>query len=89
MTDTWRTYKFFGRPWQDLLFAIGEVVFLASLVPLWFKENANVPLFTGAATALMLYAFMVAHISYRNWITVTLSFVTATLWLLIGFGVSP
>lgn len=84
----WRTAKVLGRPWQDLLFAIGEVVFLLTLVPLWLS-NAEVPLFTGLGTGFMLYAFMMAHISYRNWITVTLSFVTATLWVLIGLGISP
>lgn len=84
----WRTYKIYGRPWQDLLFAIGEVVFLLTLVPLWLS-NASVPLFTGLGTGFMLYAFMVAHISYRNWITVTLSFITATLWVLIGLGIAP
>lgn len=89
MQDTavsWRTRRFFGRPWQDLIFAVGEVVFLATLVPLLFRDS-NVPLFTGLGTALMLYAFVAAHISYRNWITVFLSTVTATLWVLIGMGV--
>lgn len=83
---SWRTRKFFGRPWQDLLFAVGEVVFLATLLPLLFS-NADVPFFTGAGTAVMLYSFAVAHISYRNWITVALTLITATLWLLIGLGV--
>ena len=86
MTD-WRTFKIVGRPWQDLLFSVGEIVFLTSLVPLLFRDS-NVPLFTGLATGGMLYAFALAHISYRNWITVTLSLVTATIWVLIGAGVS-
>lgn len=82
----WRNHRVVGRPWQDVIFAIGEVVFLFSLVPLLFVD-AHVPLFTGLATGGMLYAFMLAHISYGNWITVMLSFVTATLWVLIGLGV--
>jgi hypothetical protein len=85
-TSDWRTTKVFGRPWQDLLFSIGEVVFLLTLIPMWINHT-DVPLFTGVGTAAMLYAFTAAHVSYRNWITVTLSFVTATLWLLIGMGV--
>ena len=77
-----------GRPWQDIIFAIGEIVFLISLGPLLFDENTHVPLFTGLATALMLYTFAVAHVSYKNWVTVILTVFTATLWVLIGFGVT-
>lgn len=65
---------------------MGEIVFLISLGPLLFKET-NVGLFTGLATAFMLYTFMLAHVSYRNWITVCLTGLTATLWVLIGAGV--
>lgn len=85
-TTTWNTRKFAGRPWQDILFAVGEIVFLTSLIPMLFTDT-NVPLFTGLATAIMLYAFTLAHVSYSNWITVGLSSLTATLWVLIGFGV--
>jgi hypothetical protein len=84
---TWREKKFFGRPWQDLIFAVGEIVFLASLFPLLFDESAYVPPLTAIATAVMLYAFLAAHVSYKNWITVALTWVTATLWILIGLGV--
>lgn len=84
---TWKTWKLAGRPWQDLIFAIGEIVFLISLVPLLFTDT-NVPAFTGIASAIMLYAFLAAHVSYSNWITVALTFVCATLWLLIGLGIN-
>lgn len=84
----WRTARIFGRPWQDLLFSVGEIVFLLTLIPIWVSD-ARVPLFSGLGTGFMLYGFMVAHISYRNWITVGLTFVTATLWILSGLGVSP
>lgn len=84
---SWRTATIFGRPWQDLIFAVGEIVFLASLFPMLFDAQTHVPVFAGLATATMLYAFLAAHISYRNWITVTLTSVTATLWVLIGLGV--
>lgn len=83
----WRTRKFFGRPWQDLVFAVGEIVFLVTLIPLLFKDT-NIGAFTGLGTAFMLYTFMLAHISYKNWITVSLTWITATIWLLVGLGVS-
>jgi hypothetical protein len=86
LTTSWRTRRFFGRPWQDIIFAIGEIVFLTTLIPLLFVE-ANVPLFTGLGTAIMLYTFTLAHVSYSNWITVGLTTITATLWVLIGLGV--
>lgn len=82
----WRTKRVLGRPWQDLLFSIGEAVFLVSLGPLLFTD-ANIPLFTGLATAAMLYSFAAAQASYRNWITLTLTSLTATIWLLLGLGI--
>lgn len=86
--NDWRSRTILGRPWQDMIFAVGEVVFLVSLAPLVFADDANVPLATGLATAFMLYTFAGAHVSYRNWITVTLTLLTATLWVLIGLGVA-
>lgn len=73
------------RPWQDVVFAIGEVVFIASLIPMFFK-GTPVPLASGIGTGFMLYTFMAAHISYRNWITVAITFVTATIWVALGLG---
>lgn len=87
-TTGWRTRKIFSRPWQDLAFAVGGVVFLASLAPMLFDSSAHVPVATALATAATLYAFLPAHVSYRNWVTVGLTALTATLWVLIGLGVS-
>lgn len=84
--SNWRTYRVVGRPWQDLVFAVGEVVFLVALVPLLW-ENARIPLYTGLSTAIMLYAFGACQLSYRNWITLALGLTTATIWLLLGLGV--
>lgn len=86
MTTTWRTAKIFGRPWQDVIFAIGEIVFLVTLIPLFFA-NTHIPFWTGMGTGFMLYTFVAAHVSYRNWMTVTLSAVTATIWVLLGLGI--
>lgn len=82
----WRTAKVFGRPWQDLTFAVGEIVFLVALVPLLFT-NANIPLYTGLSTGIMLYLFGLCQLSYRNWITLGLGLTTATIWILLGCGV--
>lgn len=85
--DDWRSLTIVGRPWQDLLFAVGEVVFLISLIPLLFRD-ANVPLFSGLATGFMLYLFVLAQVSYKNWLTVCLTSLAATIWILVGFGVT-
>lgn len=83
---SWRTAKVFGRPWQDLIFAVGEVVFLVALVPLLWT-NTRVPLYTGLSTGIMLYLFGLCQLSYRNWITVALGLTTATIWVALGLGV--
>jgi hypothetical protein len=89
MSDTkqdWRTKKFWGRPWQDLVFSVAEVVFLVALVPMLFNPAVHVTLLAGAATGLMLYVLMLCQISYANWIASFMTFVTATVWVILGFG---
>jgi hypothetical protein len=83
---SWRTAKVAGRPWQDLVFALGEIVFLVALVPLLFTDT-RIPLYTGLSTGIMLYLFGLCQLSYRNWITLTLGLTTATIWILLGLGV--
>lgn len=83
---TWRTWRVFGRPWQDIVFAVGEVVFLIALVPLLW-EHSRIPLYTGLSTGIMLYLFGLCQFSYRNWITLALGLTTATIWVLLGLGV--
>lgn len=84
---SWREYKIVGRPWQDIVFAIGEVVFLIALVPLLWTRT-KVPVYTGLSTGLMLYLFGLCQLSYRNWITLALGLTTATIWILLGLGVT-
>lgn len=84
---SWRERKIAGRPWQDWLFAIAGVVFIIGLVPM-LLAGTPVPLFTGLSTAAMLYAFAAAHVSYGNWMSVTTETTTATIWLLLGLGIS-
>ena len=83
---SWRTAKVAGRPWQDLVFALGEIVFLVALVPLLFTDT-RIPLYTGLSTGIMLYLFGLCQLSYHNWITLALGLTTATIWILLGLGV--
>lgn len=82
---TWRERRIFGRPWQDWLFSVAGLVFIVGLVPM-LLAGTHVPMFTGLSTAVMLYAFAAAHISYRNWMSVSTELTTATIWLLLGLG---
>lgn len=82
---SWRTRKVLGRPWQDWLFTGAGVVFIMSLIPmLW--TGAQVPVFTGLSTALMLYGLALAHMSYGNVMAVVTETVAATIWLMLGLG---
>lgn len=85
--STWRNATIVGRPWQDWLFSVAGVVFIVGLVPM-LLSGADVPMFTGLSTATMLYCFAAAHVSYRNWMSVCTEMTTATIWLLLGLGVS-
>lgn len=81
----WRTAKVLGRPWQDLTFAVGEIVFLVALVPLLFTDS-HIPAYTGLSTGFMLLLFGICQLSYRNWITLVLGLTTAVIWILLGLG---
>lgn len=82
----WRTRRFLGRPWQDLGFTAAGIVFLVGLMPLLWL-GYSIPPATGLSTAIMLYGIVVCQVSYGNWLAVIETLFTATVWLLIGFGV--
>jgi hypothetical protein len=69
--------------WQDWVFAVGEVVFLVGLIPTVIAADKP-SVWTSFPTAIMLFAFMVVQYSYKNWITFTLTFITASLWVTLG-----
>jgi hypothetical protein len=72
--------------WQDMVFALGEVVFLISLFPSLLGDQKPEPV-TSFATAFMLYLFLLVHASYGLWVTFTFAIVTATIWLILGLQV--
>lgn len=73
--------------WQDKVFSVGEVVFLTGLIPSLLSDQKPAAT-TSIATAIMLYAFMTVHYSYKLWVTFSLTFVTATIWLALGVQVA-
>lgn len=78
---------FEAMKWQDKVFSVGEIVFLTGLIPSLLSDYKPAAL-TSFATAIMLYAFMTVHYSYKLWVTFSLTFVTATIWLALGFQVA-
>jgi hypothetical protein len=73
--------------WQDKVFSVGEIVFLTGLVPSLLSSHKPAAL-TSFATAIMLYAFMTVHASYKLWVTFTLTFITASIWAALGVQVA-
>lgn len=78
---------FGNMKWQDRVFSLGEVVFLTGLIPS-LLSNQKPAATTSIATAIMLYAFLFVHASYGLWVTFTLTFITATIWLALGIQVA-
>lgn len=78
---------FEAMKWQDKVFSVGEIIFLTGLVPSLLSGHKPAAT-TSFATAIMLYAFMTVHASYKLWVTLTLTFITATIWLALGIQVA-
>lgn len=74
--------RFLPRKWQDAVFAMGEIVFMVSLIPSVLAHRAPAPVTCGA-TAAFLMTFLAVHISYRLWFTFCLTCVTITLWWIL------
>lgn len=72
--------------WQDRVFSLGEIVFLISLFPSVLSDHKPAAL-TSVSTAVMLYLFMVVHASYKLWAAFVLTFITATVWMVLFFQV--
>lgn len=76
-------YRYLPQKWQDLVFFVGEVVFLVGLVPSIINDNPPDP-WTSFPTAFMLFTFMLVHASFKLWFTFSLTWITAMLWVVLG-----
>lgn len=71
--------------WQDYAFTIGELVFIAGLVPTLLDSRAEVPRWkTSVPVALTLLVFSYTHYSLSLPIAAVFSILTAGLW----FGIA-
>jgi hypothetical protein len=69
---------------NDLIFALGTIVFLLALIPsLITKNKPNKK--TSIITSLVLYVFTFNYISLAMYFSAAVGFVTATAWLVLYF----
>lgn len=66
--------------WQDLVFSIGNVVFLITLLPVIFNEQAYVPRLTSVPIAVMLALYVVAFASLSLTWAAVFAALTVVAW---------
>ena len=69
--------------WQDAVFGIGSIIFLAALIPSVVQKKCP-SLWTSIPTALVLIAFTVAYESVEYHFAATVSVLTAMVWLVLA-----
>lgn len=74
-----RLRRYLPKKWQDAVFAVGEIVFMVSLLPSVINHNTPAAS-TSLATSFMLCCFLTVHYSYKLWFTMALTLVTIGLW---------
>lgn len=70
--------------WQDLIFGLGQLVFMAGLLPSVLGHQKPDPI-TSLLTAVMLCLFLMVYVSYRLWIAFSLTTMTIGLWVVLLF----
>ena len=69
--------------WQDLVLAVGTVLFVVALIPaILHKEKP--PATTSFLTGAVLASFVIVYISLSYWFAAIANSATATLWFIIG-----
>lgn len=69
--------------WQDMVFSLGEIVFMISLFPSLLSNQKPAAL-TSLVTGLMLCGFLTVHASYKLWTAFYLCAATAILWFVLA-----
>lgn len=69
--------------WQDLVFALGSIVFIIALVPTIFSGKKP-SIWTSVPTCLVLYAFALTYLEMGFEFAAATTFVSATLWDIIA-----
>lgn len=69
--------------WQDVVFSIGEVVFMVGLVPSVLGPDKPAAI-TSLSTAAMLLAYLAVHRSFKLWGAFVLTLITVTMWSILA-----
>ncbi len=74
----------FDIPWQDLVFGVGNLVFLAALFP--SLMSANKPAFTTSLlTGSVLGLYSLTYVTLDLWVSVVASSALSAGWLLLAW----
>jgi len=69
--------------WQDIAFAVGNIIFFISLLPTVFAaEKPSV--WTSIPTSIVLFVFAYAFFTLSLWYGAVTSTATGTLWLILA-----
>lgn len=68
----------------DLIFSIGGLIFVISLLPAVFNKKTAMPLKTSLSTGLVLAAYLYAYAQLHLWLSLAVGACTASEWLFIA-----
>ena len=71
--------------WQDLVFSVGGVFFLVSIMGAILSPTQKPPRFSCALTAFWLWAFVVTYASLDLWFSFYVGVLSASGWTLLFF----
>jgi uncharacterized membrane protein YjdF len=69
--------------WQDIIIAIGSLVFSIALLPSVFSKHKPA-LWTSVITGIVLFILALTYASLRFWYATTITALTASLWLVLA-----
>lgn len=69
--------------WQDYVFAIGSLFFIAALIPM-IRASEKPPLFSSIPTATVLAIFAVTYTTLDLWLAAITSIVSALCWFTLA-----
>jgi hypothetical protein len=73
--------------WQDAVFSAGTVIFILALLPTLLGPNKPSPI-TSVLTGAILICFAITYVTLGLWLSGSVAFINAIVWLVIFFQVS-
>lgn len=66
--------------WQEVIFTVGSLIFIAALIPALRSEENKPPISTALITASVLSAFALAYVTLELYYASTTTAITAGIW---------